>query len=178
MRDKVALLIIDVQKGLFERSTPIYRADELLDKIHTLVDRAHRAGIPVFYVQHANKTTLVKGSDAWQLHPGLRPTERDVVIHKRHGNAFEETILEDDLKSRDIRSLVVTGLVTHGCVRATCIAAKELGYRVILVRDGHSNFNRRAARLIAEWNRKLGEGVAELKSADEIDFGASNVISR
>ena len=29
----VALLIIDVQKGLFDKPTPIYRADELLKKI-------------------------------------------------------------------------------------------------------------------------------------------------
>jgi nicotinamidase-related amidase len=66
---------------------------------------------------------------------------------------------------------VVTGLVTHGCVKATCMGAKDLGYEVILVKDGHSNFNKQAAKLIDEWNRKLGDGGAEPRLAEEIDFG-------
>jgi len=88
---KVALLIIDVQQGLFEKSTPIYKADALLKNIGTLVDRAHRAGAPVFYVQHSDKRFLVKGSDRWQLHPRLHPLDTDHIIHKQHGNASEDT---------------------------------------------------------------------------------------
>ena len=65
----VALLVIDVQQGLFAKSIPIYHADELLKNIGTLVDRAHRAQAPVFYVQHSSGKTLVEGSDEWQLHP-------------------------------------------------------------------------------------------------------------
>ena len=167
---KVALLIIDVQQGLFEKSTPIYRADTLLKNIGTLVDRAHRAGAPVFYVQHSDKRFLVKGSDRWQLHPDLHPLDTERIIHKRHGSAFKDTDLGQELKSRGIKSLVVTGLVTHGCVRATCLDAKKLGYRVILVQDGHSSFSQQAAKLIEEWNRKLSEKMIELKSTCEIKF--------
>ena len=167
---KMALLIIDVQQGLFGKSTPIYKADELLKNIHRLVDRAHRAGAPVFYVQHSDKRALVKGSDDWQLHPDLHPLDTDHIIHKQHGNAFEATNLGQELKAKNIGSVVVTGLVTHGCVRATCLGAKELGYRVILARDGHSSFSKQAAKLIEEWNRKLSEKMIELKSTCEIKF--------
>jgi nicotinamidase-related amidase len=66
--------------------------------------------------------------------------------------------------------VAITGLVTHGCVKASCIGADELGYRVILVKDGHSSFSKEAADLIEKWNRKLGEGVAELCLASEVDF--------
>jgi hypothetical protein len=38
-----ALLVIDVQKGLFEHETPIYEADRLLANIQMLIDRAHAA---------------------------------------------------------------------------------------------------------------------------------------
>jgi nicotinamidase-related amidase len=96
MRDKTALLVIDVQKGLFERSTRVYRADDLLDTINALVGRAHHAGAPVVYVQHANKGNLKKGTDGWQLHPRLKPAEGDLVIQKQHGNAFEETELDHE----------------------------------------------------------------------------------
>ena len=167
---KMALLIIDVQRGLFNKSTPIFKAGELLKNIGALVDRAHRAGAPVFYVQHSDKRALVKGSDDWQLHPDLHPLDTDCIVHKQHGNAFEATNLGQELKAKNIGSVVVTGLVTHGCVRATCLGAKELGYRVILAQDGHSSFSKRAAKLIEEWNQKLSEKMIELKSTHEIKF--------
>ena len=36
--NKTALLVIDVQQGLFEKSHPIHDADGLLDRINTLVE--------------------------------------------------------------------------------------------------------------------------------------------
>jgi nicotinamidase-related amidase len=170
MAGSVALLIIDVQKGLFARSTPVYRADELLGTINSLVKRAHAAGAPVVYVQHADKTYLTKGSDGWHLHPALSPVEGDLVVHKQHGNAFQQTILDTELKARCVGCVVIAGLVTHGCVRATCIGASELGYRTILAQDGHSSFSKQAAELIEKWNQQLSDGIVELRPAREIAF--------
>jgi nicotinamidase-related amidase len=167
----VALLIIDVQQGLFNRSTPIYNAQGLLDNITTLVECAHRAGVPVVYVQHANQGSLAEGTQDWQLHPRLHPLDKDWLIHKRHGSAFQATPLKARLEADGIARLVVTGLVTHGCVRATCLDAVKLGYQVVLVQDGHSNFHKQAAQLIEEWNHKLGESGIELRAAQEISFG-------
>jgi nicotinamidase-related amidase len=169
-RTKPALLVIDVQQGLFQKSHPIYKADELLDNIISLVERAHQAGAPVFYVQHSNQKDLIQGSAAWQLHPRLRPLEKDGFIFKQKSNSFEETNLDEILKSKGIDSLVVTGLVTHGCVKNGCIGAKQLGYEVTLVQDAHSNFSAKAAQLIEEWNEKLRLENVELKPASEITF--------
>ena len=165
---KTALLVIDVQKGLFEKSIPIYDADKLLENINHLIDSAHQSGVPVFFIQHSNNTALPEGSDAWRIHPQLQPAACDYIIHKRHPNAFEGTTLGKELGSRQIKSLVITGLVTHGCVKATCIGAHELGYKVILVKDGHSNFHRKAREVIDEWNQKLSQGFVELKATHEI----------
>ena len=88
-----ALLVIDVQQGLFRKSTPIFRAEPLLDTITTLVERAHAAGVLVVYIQHASDKVLPFGSADWQLHPRLHPGEGDLVVHKQHGNAFEDTPL-------------------------------------------------------------------------------------
>ncbi len=164
----VALLVIDVQKGLFDKSTPIYEAGKLLDNINTLADYAHRAGVPVFYVQHANESWLAPGSDGWQLHAGLRFLAADCSIQKRHGSAFQGTSLGKELEARAISRLIVTGLVTHGCVKATCLDALKLGYGVTLVKDGHSNFHKQAADVIAEWNQKLSAGGVELKSTQDL----------
>ena len=74
-----ALLVIDVQQGLFEKSHPIHKADQLLDNINALVVKAHTAGVPVFYVQHEDARDLAHGSKGWQLHPRLQ----DLLAPKR-----------------------------------------------------------------------------------------------
>lgn len=168
--DNTALLIIDVQMGLFSRSTPIYNANKLLENINQLITRAHQTGAPVFFIQHSNKKTLIKGSRNWEIHPRLIPSDEDLIIQKCHGNAFKKTTLRSELESKRIKKLVIAGLVTQGCVKATCIGAKDLGYMVNLVRDGHSNYSKDAAKIIEEWHQRLGEAGVELMSTQEITF--------
>ncbi len=168
--DRTALLVIDIQHGLFTRSTPIYRADEFLRKVNTLMERSRAAGVPVIFIQHANENTLVRDTPEWQFHPQIQPQPGEPIIHKLQGNAFLNTNLADILRERQASQLVLCGLVTHGCVKSTCIGALELGYRVILVQDGHSSFSKEAPQLIEEWNKKLGKLGAELKAAEEVKF--------
>jgi nicotinamidase-related amidase len=169
-RYQVALLVIDVQQGLFRKSTKLYKADELLATINDLVERAHAARAPVLYVLHSSEKVLSWGSEDWQLHPALHATEADCIIHKLKGNAFEETELDAELASRGVGAVVVTGLVTHGCVQRTCIGAHNLGYRVVLVADGHSSYSKDASKLIEEWNEKLGQGIVQLQTARDVEF--------
>jgi nicotinamidase-related amidase len=169
-RNRVALLVIDVQQGLFRKPTKIYEADELLATINELVERAHAEGAPVFYVQHSSEKVLPWGSDDWQLHPALHRTNADRIIHKLKGDAFEGTELDGELASLGIGAVVVTGLVTHGCVKSSCVGAHDLGYRVVLVADGHSSYSKDASKLIEEWNEKLSHGIADLRTAREVEF--------
>ena len=167
-----ALLVIDVQQGLFRKSTPIFRAEPLLDTIATLIDRAHAANLLVVYIQHASDKVLPFGSADWQFHPRLHPGEGDLIVHKQHGNAFEDTSLHRELAERDVGRVIVTGLVTHGCVRATCEGALALGYAVVLAADGHSSYSKDAARLVEEWNRKLSEAGARVMPAAQIGLAS------
>ncbi len=169
-QNAVALLVIDVQNGLFHKSTPIYKAEELLRNIDELTARAHCGGVPVFFVQHSNKRALRQGTDDWQLHSQLHPAATDTILQKRHPNAFEATTLNEALQARNVKRVVVTGLVTHGCVQATCIAARNLGYQVTLVKDAHSNYNKDAARLIEQWHQILGDAGVALKATRAVMF--------
>lgn len=166
-----ALLVIDVQQGLFRKSTPIYRAEPLLNTLATLIERGHAAGVPVIYIQHASDKVLPFGSIDWQLHPRLQPGANDLIVHKQHGNAFEDTPLHAALVERGVGRVIVTGLVTHGCVKATCLGALALGYAVTLAADGHSSYSKDAAQLIQKWNRKLGEAGANVAPASQIALG-------
>jgi nicotinamidase-related amidase len=167
---RTALLVIDVQAGLFQHATPVYKADELLDNICLLIERARRAHVPIFFVQHSNVKTLLYGSDGWRLHLRLQPASGDILIEKTHGSAFEDTPLKAELDARHVSRLVICGLVTHACVKDGTLAACELGYAVTLASDGHSSSSQDAARLIVEWNQKLSQRGAQLQPAREISF--------
>ena len=166
-----ALLVIDVQQDLFGRPTPIYHGQQLLANINLLAERAHDAGAPVVYIRHCNSEgVLVKGTPGWELHPALHPLPADLMVEKLKGNAFLGTPLAQELRARGVTTVVVTGLVTCGCVKNTCLGAKECGFGVVLVEDGHSDNSRDAARLIDQWNRNLGRGVADVRPTAEVAF--------
>jgi len=169
-QETMALLVIDVQRGLFEKSAPVYQARQVLSTINTLINKARLAGVPVFFIQHSNENLLQKGSRSWQLHPEIHPQVEEVIIHKLHGNAFEGTNLWEELEKRNVSGLVLTGLVTHGCVKATCLGALEEGYRVVLVSDGHSSYSKDAAQQIKKWNHLLGEKGAEIIESKNVNF--------
>ena len=163
-----ALLVIDVQQGMFEKSTRVYQAEQLIRNITSLVQAARQAGVPVIYIQHSGERDLIRGTHEWQFHPDLLKLGPDATVHKQYGNAFQETGLDEILKARGVDTLVVTGMVTHGCVKATSLGGLAAGYRVILVSDAHSSYSQKAGELIAEWNAKLEKQGAELKPTLEI----------
>lgn len=167
-RERTALLIIDVQRALFSRSRPIYKAEDLLRAINDLIAMWKRSKGLVIYIQHSNDKFMKKNVEGWRLHPDLSIEETDIIVHKHHGNAFEKTNLKEILDSNGIETIVITGLVTQGCVRATSIGGHEQGYRVVLVEDGHSNYSNKAEKIIKRWNRDLSKEYVELCSSDEI----------
>lgn len=166
---RAALLVIDLQRGLFQRPTPVYEQDSLLRNIRGLVVAAHTAAVPVVFVQHSNKM-LVAGTESWELHPSLEPRDDDLRIHKTHGDAFEATDLDSLLRERSVGTVYVTGLVSEGCVRATCLGLAKRGYRAVLVSDAHSSFHRDAANRVQEWNEKLAAELDAVVPAREVDF--------
>lgn len=166
-----ALLVIDVQQEMFEKSTPVHRAEQLVANISSLVRAAQQSGVPVIYIQHSAENYLVRGTPGWEFHPALRNLGPDVTIHKRQSNAFEETELDAVLKARGVDTLIITGMVTHGCVKNTALGGLAAGYRVVVVSDAHSSYSQKAARLIEEWNADLQKHGALLLSTAEIRFG-------
>ncbi len=164
-----ALLIIDVQNELFNKRTPVYKADELLSNICELAFRAHNNGLQVVYVQHDN-STMPQDTEGWMLHSRLQPRDDDLFFRKQHSSAFEKTNLDKELKSLDIHKLFITGLVTHGCVQAACLDGIKLGYEVILVGDGHSNFHKKPEDIISETQEKLIKAGIVVQPTREIKF--------
>jgi len=167
---KTALLVMDVQREMFEKSTPVFRADQLLSSINGLINQARLAQAAIVFIQHNAKNYLIKGSEGWQLHPSLNQGSEDLKIFKEHGNAFEGTELHAFLTKEGIGRVVACGLVTHGCVKSTCLGAQELGYQVVLAGDAHSSYSADAEKMIEKWNQQLAQAGVEIIDSAQITF--------
>jgi nicotinamidase-related amidase len=175
MAKDTALLVIDVQAGMFGGPDPVHRGKELLETLKALIARARVAGVPVVYVQHSGRKGgfLEEGTPGWQTHPDVEPEPGDLVIHKKTPCSFHETDLREKLDALGIKRLVICGIQSEVCVDTTCRSAFNLGYESVLVEDGHTTFDTPdlpAAAISAHENRVLGSYFARRKKAGEVVF--------
>lgn len=82
-------------------------------------------------------TPIDQGTEGARLVPELGPEPSDVVVARIHGmTPFTSTSLDQILRNMGVRTLVVVGVSVNLGILGTVISAIDLGYRVVLVRDG------------------------------------------
>lgn len=176
MNSDTALVIIDVQVGMFEASDPVYQGEQLLAHINSLLAKARGADIPIIYVQHGSERAdhpLKIDSAGWHIHPAIAPRSGDRIVHKRMPDAFYETDLLQILQQLGSKKLVLAGIQTDLCVDTTCRRACSLDYDVTLVADAHSTWDRApltAAQIIAHHNALLDGWFATVKTEQDVVF--------
>ena len=70
---KTALLVIDVQCGLFDDSPRPFEADAVIDRINALTAQARTAGVPVVFIQHERASgPIADGQERAIRVPGQR----------------------------------------------------------------------------------------------------------
>ena len=136
--DRTALLIIDMQAGLFTPETPRYDAEGVVARINAVAKALRCGGGTVVFIQHDGPKgdAFEPGTSGWQLLPSLGHDSGDVVVHKTACDSFYETDLADVLSRRGVHRLVVTGCATDFCVDTTIRAAMSREYEVVVVADG------------------------------------------
>jgi len=170
-----ALLVIDVQRGMFMPPTPAHRGAEVRATIAGLLRRARTGGRPIVHVQHDGGPgdPLERGTEGWRIHPDVAPLGNEPLIEKRYCSAFQDTDLQALLERGGIRRLVIAGLQTEYCIDTTCRAAFSLGYRVVLAADAHSTFDTPilpAEKIIAHHSQVLGGPFCEVRPAESIEI--------
>jgi len=140
---KQALLVIDVQQGLFDATPRPFEADAVISRINQLSSQARAAHVPVIFIHHESPGSLLEfDTPAWQLERGLIASEGDLHVRKRTPDSFLRTELESILRTLDIQELVICGYATEFCVDTTTRRALALGYPVILVSDAHTTHDK------------------------------------
>ncbi len=135
-RDRTALVVIDVQKGVVDDNGSADR-NGVVTRIAELVERARASGAPVIWVQHEDDE-LISGTEPWEYVPELVREDAEPLVAKSYPDSFEDTVLEQTLSGLGVGSLIVTGAQTDCCVRATLHGAITRGYDAQLVGDAHT----------------------------------------
>jgi nicotinamidase-related amidase len=153
--------VVDVLQGIFELGQPLHDGDHFLSVVEELVSRARAHGVAVIFVRHLGPpgSPFAPRSAGGRIHPRLEPREGELVVEKRHPDAFMATDLERALGEAGVEELVVCGFATEGCIDATVRGAYARGYAVVLVADGHTttrNAVLEAHQIVAHHNLVLG----------------------
>ncbi len=147
---KTALLVIDVQKGLFDPEPRPHEADVVIERINALGAAARAAGCPVVFIQHERPSSaLAYQTDGWRLVSSLDAQSGDAFIRKTTPDSFLRTHLQETLESHDIGRVVVAGYASEFCVDTTVRRAAALGYEVVLASDAHTTHDKQHASAMA-----------------------------
>ncbi|KAB8145712.1 cysteine hydrolase [Chloroflexia bacterium SDU3-3] len=137
-----ALLIIDVQRGLFDDEPRPFEADLVVERINGLAELARAAGAPVAFIQHEDAGKLAYQSQGWQLERQLQVDKADLRVRKTTPDSFLRTELAALLAERGVRHVVICGYASEFCVDTTARRAAALGYAVTLAADAHTTRDR------------------------------------
>ncbi|MFL1504745.1 cysteine hydrolase family protein [Pseudomonas sp. O64] len=171
-----ALLIIDMQNGLYDGPDKPFERERVLGTINQLIQRARTANAPIFVARHTGPagSPIEAGSPLWQLWPGLNvDAARDHLFNKTRPSCFWGTDLAQQLAAKQVDELVIVGMKTQFCVDTTCRVAVELGFSVILPEDGHTCMDTpllSAEAIIAHHNATLAGAFAKRVTARSIEF--------
>ncbi|MBC2380671.1 cysteine hydrolase [Pseudomonas sp. WS 5106] len=171
-----ALLIIDMQAGLFDGPEKPYARERLLDTINQLIQRARSANAPIFVARHTGPagSPIAPGSPLWQLWPALDVDEsHDHLFNKTRPSCFLGTDLEQQLNAAQINELVIVGMKTQFCIDTTCRVAVERGFSVVLPEDGHTCMDTPALpaqAIIEHHNATLAGAFVKRVRAEQVDF--------
>lgn len=171
-----ALLIIDMQTGLYDGPEKPFERERVLATINLLIQRARLAGAPIFVARHTGPagSPIEAGSPLWQLWHGLEVDEsRDHLFNKTRPSCFLGTNLEQQLRAAQVKDLVIAGMKTQFCLDTTCRVAVELGFSVVLPEDGHTCMDTpalKAEAIIEHHNATLAGAFVKCTRAAEISF--------
>ncbi len=147
---KTALLVIDVQKGLFDQDPRPHEADAIIQRINALGAAARAAGCPVVFIQHERPSSaLAYQAEGWRLVIALDAQSGDAFIRKTTPDSFLRTPLQETLESDDVRRVVVAGYASEFCVDTTVRRAAALGFEVVLASDAHTTHDKQHASALA-----------------------------
>jgi nicotinamidase-related amidase len=142
----IALIVIDMQKGMRSPKLPPRNNPQAEEHIARLLAAWRDAGQPVVNVRHISRSpasVFAPGQEGVEFQERFLPPAREHVVEKNVPDAFVNTGLERWLHARGIRRLVIAGVSTENSVEASARTAGNLGFEVVVPADACFTFDKR-----------------------------------
>lgn len=156
-REKVALLVIDMQRFFLNPASPTFTCGGLaiIPTLKQLIAAFREAGRPVIYTRHVHhpdrldagimewwwEGMCLEGSPESEVHSEIAPLPNEKVILKHRYSAFYNTDLETVLRCLKIEDLVISGIMTNMCCESTARDAYYRDYKVFFLANGTGSIN-------------------------------------
>jgi nicotinamidase-related amidase len=134
-----------MQVGSFTPEELRFNADGTIDRINNLSALFRETSHPVIFIQHDGTLNhdFMPGNPDWEILPELNTQQDDVFISKTLNDCFQNSNLASILIGHSITELYITGCASDFCVDSTVRSAHTRGFKVTVVKDGHTTADRR-----------------------------------
>jgi nicotinamidase-related amidase len=186
---RTALLLWDMEHAIGPNA---FNYKDILPKLKDLSALARQAGVPVFYsvqtgfdlakeeagvwvrvrmkrAKAADPSELLKEREdpkGTEIVDELKPQPQDIVFRKRRPDGFVGTDFDLMLRSKRIESIVIGGVATEGGVEGTARTGRNLGYDMVILKDG-----------VGSRNRELHEMALKLMEQTHFDMATASEIT-
>ena len=154
-KDKVALLVIDMQRHFCDKSSSFFvpESDLLAEKLKKLVEAFRASKRPVIFTRHIDSddeenlmlrwwSEKIKKDNPMSEVAEVLEAGSDMTVIKHQYDGFLNTELEKILRDNGVRQVVVCGVLTNLCCETTARSAFMRGFEVYFLEDGTATFSK------------------------------------
>ncbi|MGG0822288.1 isochorismatase family protein [Paenibacillus turicensis] len=131
----IALLVVDMQQQILQNKIEgkmIEQACEYINHVSALLRAREHLVVHVQDVEGIE----VGYPHNYELIPEVDVTAEDIIISKKHSNAFWQTALEQTLLDHQVELVIVAGFAAEDCVLFTYNGAIERGFNAVILQNG------------------------------------------
>jgi nicotinamidase-related amidase len=163
---KNALVVIDIQNDI----TKNYK--DIIDNINKAIDWAARNGIPVIYIRHEFLSDTMKkfkpNTYGSELVADLKMVSKNVFTkHKQSAYTCEEFV--GFITENEISEFYLVGADAVACVKSTCYNLLKEGYRVQVLSDCITSYDKRKRNEMLLYYESQGTEIISLDTLPGLD---------
>ncbi|MCL2695228.1 MAG: cysteine hydrolase [Clostridiales bacterium] len=156
---KKALVIIDIQNDI----TKNYK--EIIDNINKAIDWAVNHDIHVVYIRQEYTSDTMKkfkpNTRGSELVPELKIVSKSIFT-KHKQNACSSEAFADFIDENEISEFYLTGADALVCVKSTCYNLLKAGYKVTVLSDCVTSYDKRKISEMLQYYESKGSRVIPL----------------
>lgn len=155
-----AFIVIDIQNDI----TKNYK--DIIDNINMGIDWAVSQNMHIVYIKHNNLSagtrTFKPDTHGAELVDDLKVVS-DNIFTKSKGNALTNEEFASYIANNNIDEFYITGADATACVKSTCYNMTKKGYKVTVLSDCVTSYDKRKINEMLEYYANKGCKVMTLK---------------